>query len=90
MTEDTNDTMADVDHTHPHTGRAFGEGQVFERGPVVAADGGDAGAVPDSDATDEETMADVDHEHPHDGDARTRTFERGNETAAETQSGDTV
>ena len=76
MTDDTNDTMADVDHTHPVTDRPFGEACAFERGPTVAADGGDADTAPEEST---ETMADVDHEHPHDSDVRTRTFERGSE-----------
>ena len=33
-------TLADVDHTHPYTDEAFGEAVVYQRGPIVAADGG--------------------------------------------------
>ena len=33
--------MKAVDHTHPDTDRPFGEQVVFERGPAVAADGGE-------------------------------------------------
>ena len=49
-------TMADVSHTHPHTGETFGS--VYRRGPAVADGGQD-------DASDAETMRDVDHTPPH-------------------------
>jgi hypothetical protein len=50
MTENTRRTttapeMKSVDHTHPDTDRPFGERVVFERGPVVAADGGEPSEV---------------------------------------------
>ena len=60
--------MQDIDHTHPHTGEAFGaNGGVFTRGPV-AADGG----------TEGEEMRDVEHEAP-DGDGANGVWERGDE-----------
>jgi hypothetical protein len=34
-------TMSTVDHTHPDTGRPFGDAVVYQRGPAVAADGGE-------------------------------------------------
>ncbi|QLG48947.1 hypothetical protein [Natrinema halophilum] len=36
---DTTDTMADVSHTNPDTGETAG--RLFNRGPTVAADGGE-------------------------------------------------
>jgi hypothetical protein len=62
MTQELND----IEHTHPHTGEAFGaNGGVFTRGPA-AADGG----------TEGEEMSDVEHE-PHDGDGANEVWERG-------------
>jgi len=86
-------TMGEFSHTNPHTGKSFGDDFAFQRGPTVAADGGERNAVsrPSSDqqsdggerdATDEETqtMRDVDHEHPDDDAAdANRVFQRGNE-----------
>jgi hypothetical protein len=58
--------MDDIDHTHPHTGEAFGaNGGVFTRGPA-AADGG----------TEDDEMQDVDHVAP-DGDGAGEVWERG-------------
>jgi uncharacterized membrane protein len=58
--------MDDIDHTHPHTGEAFGaNGGVFTRGPA-ATDGG----------TDDDEMRDVDHVAP-DGDGANEVWERG-------------
>ncbi|WP_256687042.1 hypothetical protein [Halococcus qingdaonensis] len=34
--------MSTVDHTHPDTGRPFGDAVVYRRGPTVAADGGES------------------------------------------------
>ena len=59
--------MREIDHTHPHTGTAFGK-NYYDAG-TVAADGG-------HEPTDE-TMADVDHEPPTEG--ASRSFERGSE-----------
>ena len=68
--------MQDVDHTHPHTGEAFGFR--FQRGTVVA-DGGEDQPT----ATGEATMADVRHDTEED-EATTRTFERGTEGREDT------
>ena len=58
--------MDEIEHTHPHTGEAFGaNGGVFARGPA-AADGG----------TEGEAMRDVEHEAP-DGDGASEVWERG-------------
>jgi len=73
--------MKDVEHTHPHTNRAFGE-VVFTDGEAVAADGGEADAET-TDSTDTQTMEDVSHTPPH-GDGANRAFERGTEGRDET------
>ena len=39
--------MDDIDHTHPHTGEAFGANEVWERGR------GEADSADDTDTTDE-------------------------------------
>ena len=41
----TNATIAEFNHTNPHTGKAFGDDFAFKRGPAVAADGGERNAV---------------------------------------------
>jgi len=68
--------MQDVDHTHPHTGEAFGFR--FQRGGVVADGGEDQRGE-----GEEETMADVTHDTGED-EATTRTFERGTEGREDT------
>ncbi len=76
MTDDTTDTMADISHTNPYTGETAG--QLFSRGPIVAADGGEPAATDDAAHTNQtRTMADVDHTPPHDADDANRVFERG-------------
>ncbi|QIO23259.1 hypothetical protein [Haloarcula sp. JP-L23] len=78
---DTNDTMGDVDHTHPHTNETFGA--AFKRGPAVAADGGERDSEADAEGNrTAETMEDVDHEAPGEGVAR--AYERGTEGRDET------
>ena len=63
--------MDDIDHTHPHTGEAFGaNGGVFTRGPA-AADGG----------TEDDEMRDIDHGAPG-GDGATAVWDRGPEADA--------
>ncbi len=83
--------MKNVDHTHPDTGRPFGEQVVFARGPTVAADGGARETVESATAeeeterdTDEEQMKDVDHEPPNEAEAN-RVFERGREGRDDTR-----
>ena len=84
QTDRTNRAMKDVDHTHPDTGRPFGEQVVFARGPAVAADGGKRRAEekPTDETEDEEAsqerMKDIDHEPPNEAEAN-RVFERGRE-----------
>ncbi|RQG93036.1 hypothetical protein EA462_02145 [Natrarchaeobius halalkaliphilus] len=89
---DDGETMADVSHANPYTGRATG--QLFTRGPIVAADGGervddDRPASTDSaDTTEEErgrTMASVDHTPPKKADDANRVFERGHDRAGENE-----
>jgi len=58
--------MQDIEHTHPHTGTAFGR-NYYDSG-VVAAEGGHEGS--------EETMEDIDHDNAEGAD---RAFERGTE-----------
>ncbi|UTF55125.1 hypothetical protein [Natronosalvus rutilus] len=71
--------MAETSHTNPYTGESTG--QLFSRGPIVAADGGEAEAVPDTDGDDpsRETtpMKDVSHTPPRDADDANAVFERG-------------
>ncbi|USZ73445.1 hypothetical protein NGM15_00080 [Natronosalvus halobius] len=81
--------MDDVSHTNPYTGESTGH--LFSRGPIVAADGGEANAVPDdrvderddrvsSDPADggrEDRMKDVSHTPPRDADDANAVFERG-------------
>ena len=73
--------MEDVDHTNPYTDESFGQTQTFQRGTVIAADGGEADAESDAE-TDGETMEDVEHESPSEG--ANRTFERGTEGRTDT------
>ena len=98
-------TMGEVSHANPYTGGTFGAELAFERGPAVAADGGERNAVSrtSSDRTsdggrgdaedesgEEETMEDVDHEHPHDdADEANRVFARGHADENEDENGET-
>lgn len=75
--------MREVSHTHPYTDRGA-INRPFERGPVVAADGGEREAYEgDEDegerAEDEPItkMKDVDHTPPRDAESANRVFERG-------------
>jgi hypothetical protein len=102
MSDESNRTMGDVNHTHPYTGETFGT--AFRRGPTVAADGGTAndasgassdrrsdGGARDSASDERATMRTVDHTPPH-GEGANRVWERGAEPApdedAERTSGD--
>ncbi|WP_336344719.1 hypothetical protein [Halalkalicoccus ordinarius] len=79
-------TMREIDHTHPYDDRSAGD--LFLRGPVVVADGGERNAV---DAGGEEngvepasgTMKDVDHTPPESEEGANRVFERGEEHGTE-------
>jgi hypothetical protein len=73
-------TLADVSHTNPHTGRTFGGNFTFARGGAVAADGGNPDDVPEDD--EEETLKDVEHTPPNESDDANRVFERGEEDGA--------
>ena len=82
--------MREVSHTHPYTDRGA-INRPFERGPVVAADGGrreaydedekEAERAADDAARDEDgpitKMKDVDHTPPRDAESANRVFERG-------------
>ncbi|RQG90688.1 hypothetical protein [Natrarchaeobius chitinivorans] len=79
-TENDERTMANVSHTNPYTGRSAG--QLFNRGPIVAADGGERAAGDRSTETDADedstrTMKGVDHTPPNEADDANRVFERG-------------
>ena len=39
---DDRPTLAETDHTNPHTGEVFGATQMYNRGRTIAADGGEA------------------------------------------------
>ncbi len=41
---DNSETLGEISHTNPYTGRAFGETQAYARGNTVAADGGSVAA----------------------------------------------
>ncbi len=69
--------MADVSHTHPHTGETFGT--VYRRGPAVAdggRDGDDAAEAETETGTGTESMRDVDHTPPH-GEGANDVWARG-------------
>jgi len=98
MTDDTHTTgertMKDVSHTNPYTDEPFGDACAFERGPVVAADGGsrdeadgvsEPSGVTEPTGIEEQTMKDVSHTPPHaDAGDVNRVFERGTEGRDET------
>ena len=65
--------MGEVSHTNPYTGETVG--QLFQRGPTVAADGGRANAVADEET--KRTMKDVSHTPPNGSEGVNRVFERG-------------
>ena len=91
---DTESTpMGAVSHTHPHADRGT-VNRPFQRGPIVAADGGeheardadaseaDAREEDESgEASEDDRMKDVEHTPPH-GEGVDRVFERGGETEA--------
>ena len=67
MTDTDEDTMANVNHTHPHTDETFGG--VYRRGPAVA-DGGEV------ETRAENRMDTVDHT-PREGDGVNAVWTRG-------------
>jgi hypothetical protein len=90
MTEDarpqTKPTLGDITHTNPYTNRTFGDTQTYDRGRLVAADGGRAapngGEDRDADRRpDDETLEDVDHTPDDDVDGAQGSFDRGEEAA---------
>ncbi|GAB7017749.1 hypothetical protein [Halostagnicola bangensis] len=84
---DSGNTMAEISHTNPYTDESTG--QLFSRGPIVAADGGRSEVVDPEDertttdetgTTDERTMKTVSHTPPTeetDANRTNRVFERG-------------
>nr|WP_135827253.1 hypothetical protein [Halorussus ruber] len=83
--------MGEVSHTHPHTARGA-INRPFQRGPVVAADGGEreaydeteADAREEDDEREGDQMKDVNHTPPH-GDGANPVFERGREEPVESE-----
>ena len=75
--DETTVAMADVSHTHPHTGETFGT--VYRRGPAMADGGRD-----DASDADAETMRDVDHTPPH-GEGANEVWARGRQTDADAE-----
>jgi hypothetical protein len=84
----TDNTLAEMSHTNPYTGRVFGDTQTYSRGRTVAADGGEANVVsrPSSDESDggeadsapeAETLEDVSHTPPGENDGAQRAYDRG-------------
>ncbi len=72
------DTMKEISHANPYTGETLG--QVFSRGPIVAADGGHDPSRSRGDADSSETdrtMKHVSHTPPNGTDDANRVFERG-------------
>ncbi|QLD87630.1 hypothetical protein HWV07_00700 [Natronomonas salina] len=77
MTDD--DTLGTMSHTNPYTGRVFGDTQTYSRGNTIAADGGEADAVDDAEASDDDSdrLADVSHTPPGENDGAQRAYDRG-------------
>ena len=80
----TKPTLGDINHTNPYTNRTFGDTQTYDRGRLVAADGGraapDGGEDRDADRRpDDETLEDVDHTPDDDVDGAQGSFDRGEE-----------
>ena len=74
------ETLGEISHTNPYTGRVFCETQTYGRGTVVAADGGERD-VTDGEPSlqdDGDTLADISHTSTDDDDvdATQRTFTR--------------
>jgi hypothetical protein len=88
-TEDmTENTLSEMSHTNPYTGRVFGDTQTYSRGRTIAADGGEANAVSRSSsdgsdggeaesAPEAEKLGDVSHTPPGENDGAQRAYDRG-------------
>ncbi len=80
-------TMGEISHANPYTGET--SGQLFNRGPIVIADGGEANSVEpgeqpvNADEPATETMKSVSHTPPHNADDANAVFERGGSERAE-------
>ncbi|MFC7227419.1 hypothetical protein N0B31_08395 [Salinirubellus salinus] len=75
-------TLGETSHTNPFTGEVFGSTQTYDRGKTVAADGGEADAVPeepDSDDDDGEVLRDIDHTPPEGAESANAVHARGGE-----------
>ncbi|ELY93347.1 hypothetical protein C483_05258 [Natrialba hulunbeirensis JCM 10989] len=87
-----NQKMGEVSHTNPYTGETAGN--LFNRGPIVATDGGrpaatdpksrraadSAADTPAEANANADTMRDVSHTPPNGTDDANRVFERGRTT----------
>ena len=71
-TDRSRQSMDEISHANPYTGETAG--QLFSRGPIVVADGGEANTVDD---TQSSTMKDVSHTPPHGAEGANAVFERG-------------
>lgn len=78
--------MSGVSHTNPWTGDPFGESQMFTRGRVIVADGGDAEAEQAGQAAEPDDKArvrDVDHTPRENAPDASTVYERGGEGDSE-------
>jgi hypothetical protein len=74
-------TLGETSHTNPFTGEVFGDTQTYSRGTTIAADGGEADAVPEEPETDEdgEVLRDIDHTPPEGAESANAVHARGGE-----------
>ena len=74
------DSLGEISHSNPLTGETAG--QLFNRGPIVAADGGvdpTANGSSNNASSEPTPMKDVSHTPPHDAEDANAVFERGEE-----------
>ncbi|MDJ1430460.1 hypothetical protein [Halostagnicola sp. A-GB9-2] len=76
------DTMGEISHTNPYTDESTG--QLFSRGPIVAADGGRSEAVEPDDDQSERTAPDEQTPDEQTPDEQTTTDERTMKTVSHT------
>lgn len=69
-------TMKDASHTNPYTGETFGQTATYDRGRVVAVDGGEADAAEDEGVA---RVKDVDHTPRRDAPDTATVYARGGE-----------
>ncbi|MFQ3319426.1 MAG: hypothetical protein ACI8UR_000063 [Natronomonas sp.] len=74
MTDETDkQTLGEMSHTNPYTGKVFGDTQTYSRGTTIAADGGEAEAVPE----ETDTLGEMSHTPPRDAKSAQRAYDRG-------------